>query len=440
MRLTNAAPGNDAEAQFDVILAGVSAAGPVGWNLTADAGTAAGLEVYSLATIETPRLVDRFTATSFPARFSTDGSLLDSHGQLTVAPMPHLVLAHYYPWYTPQDWDTEPDLIDRPLVPYSTDSQDDTNRIAREVRAAGIDALVVSWQGKTTGGGFNARRMRIVLNAARAASLQACAYIETYVANPAMDPNAPTDPATMRQWIADIVDLYGRDPAYLRVMNRPLVFVYSASRISHDDWAALRAALRASGRDPLLVGDFYHSTLLDEFDGEYQYSNVLQTSADLRAIDRVESLRVRTFNLLRPSTERRRLWIASVAPGYDDRHIATREVHYVTPRASGAVYDDQWKAAVETAADWVIVTSWNEWRENTEIEPGRLYGTFYLLRTRFWSSAFTGFPALRRPAAALSPIASAGALRTAARTSEPRHSPRSSVEDGRTGQPRPHTR
>jgi hypothetical protein len=36
----------------------------------------------------------------------------------------------------------------------------------------------------------------------------------------------------------------------------------------------------------------------------------------------------------------------------------------------------------------VVVTSWNEWWENTEVEPGERYGTMYAERTRQWTRAF----------------------------------------------------
>lgn len=36
----------------------------------------------------------------------------------------------------------------------------------------------------------------------------------------------------------------------------------------------------------------------------------------------------------------------------------------------------------------MIVTNWNEWWENTEIEPSQRYGTVYLAATRKWTELF----------------------------------------------------
>jgi len=34
------------------------------------------------------------------------------------------------------------------------------------------------------------------------------------------------------------------------------------------------------------------------------------------------------------------------------------------------------------------VTSWNEWWENTHVEPSERYGSTYLQRTRVWANTF----------------------------------------------------
>jgi hypothetical protein len=76
-----------------------------------------------------------------------------------------------------------------------------------------------------------------------------------------------------------------------------------------------------------------------------------------------------------------------VTPGFDDTKLVGRVGRQVA-RANGQVYDAQWDAAVTSGADWVVVTSWNEWWENTQIEPGVRYGTVFLDRTRAWAAAF----------------------------------------------------
>ena len=132
---------------------------------------------------------------------------------------------------------------------YSTDAQTDVSYQVAQAQAAGIDAFVVSWQGLDAFNGFNDRRMRIVLEAAQSSGLRVCTYTETIVANAGNNTTLPTDPQTMFEWLADLVDRYGSHPAYLRVADRPVIFIYAASRLTLSDWTELRARLRGTYRN-----------------------------------------------------------------------------------------------------------------------------------------------------------------------------------------------
>jgi glycosyl hydrolase family 99 len=391
LQLSRNVAGQPAEARFDIILADAVPGSVLTWSLTSDSNAETSIEVYSMADVNRATLVDRFVSTSTAAQFTSAPTLIPSFGRLEADRfLPRLVLAFYYPWYTVDTWQSA-QLVDRPVPRYSTEAQADVTRQARQARALGIDAFVVSWQGLGPGAdssaGFNDRRMRLALEAGAAAGMKVCVYTETYVANPGSNPTAPIDPQTLYEWLADIVDRYGSHPAYLRVGDRPVIFTYAATLFPQQNWAEVMARLRSSGRNPFLVGDFSRSTLLDVFDGEYQYTNVFTSGDALVEQNRAESLRVRTFNLLEQG-DRRRLWVASVTPGFDDSRLAGRPTAHFVDRASGLVYDRQWSAAIDTTADWIVVTSWNEWWENTHIEAGERYGTTYLDRTRVWAGAF----------------------------------------------------
>jgi glycosyl hydrolase family 99 len=387
LQLSRNVPGQSAEARFDIILADAAPGTAIAWNLMAASSAETQVEVYALSDLNHATLVDRFVSGATSAQFTSSSDLLVAPGRVRVLPFrPRLVLAHYYPWYTTETW-RDPQMADRPPRLYSTEAQTDVNIQVIQAASAGIDAFVVSWQGLEAQGGFNDRRMRIVLEAARSTRLRVCAYTETYVANPDNNPNAPTDPKTMFEWLADLVDLYGSHPAYLRVDGRPVIFIYLAPRLSEADWTEIIARLRSTGRNPFLVGDFVRSTLLEPFDGEYQYTNVFSSGASLVDVNRTESLRVRTYSLLRQG-DRRRLWVAPVTPGFDDSRLVDRVPPHVVDRSNGSVYDQQWTTAIDTGADWIVVTSWNEWWENTHVEASERYGTTYLERTRAWANAF----------------------------------------------------
>lgn len=386
MGLGRNVPGETAEAQFDAVLARVT--GPlVTWHVTAEDETQqTQIEVYSVPSFDRPKLVDRFTLDRSDTRFTSQWALLDGGGGLRLdRARPRLVLANFYAWYNESTWRDER-LADRPLRLYSTDSDTDLDRLVHQAHGAGVDAFVVSWQNGPTD--MYDRRLQRVLDAAARGGMRVSAGPETFVANPALVWSSTTDPQTMLDWIVTIVDRFGSHPAYLRIDGRPVIFIYASSQLQDAPWSDIRARLRASGRNPLLIGEQFESRLLAYFDGEYQYINVAWPEPYHDLYD-AQGLRTRTFHLLRPEWQpQRRFWVASVTPGYDDQRLPDRSTPLTVDRQGGRVYDDMWSAAIDTEADWIIITSWNEWWENTEIEPSERYGTLYLDRTRFWASQF----------------------------------------------------
>jgi len=63
-----------------------------------------------------------------------------------------------------------------------------------------------------------------------------------------------------------------------------------------------------------------------------------------------------------------------------------RNPGFVVSRERGThrTYDLLWRAALGSAPDWVLITSFNEWHEGTEIEPGVEYRGEFIRRTREW--------------------------------------------------------
>ena len=376
--------GSNLDLQIDAIVAGVREKTNVGWNLTAE--TSAHVEV--LNNNRGPVPVDSFDFTAGSARFSTSADLLRTGGPLP-APPPlnsRLVLAFFYPWWNPDNW-SSPIFIDRPLQPYSTESVSDLSRVMTQAKDAGLDALVVSWSGKAFDGGIDNRRMLNCLSAGQNAGIKVATLFETTVANP-QHVDGSADRGTVFRWLVDIVDTYASHPAYLHVGNRPVVLAYAAQRMSQEGWRDALSRLRASGRDVLLIGEGINSTRLGALDGLFFYPSNDLAGDDIRTFDRAQTLSVRTYHLLPGDPIGRRIWVATVSPGYDDTHLNDGRVARVTDRESGKYYERQWQSAVDMRADWIVVTSWNEWFENTQIEPSARYSDLYVRLTKEWANRF----------------------------------------------------
>jgi hypothetical protein len=69
------------------------------------------------------------------------------------------------------------------------------------------------------------------------------------------------------------------------------------------------------------------------------------------------------------------LWIAPAAPGFDARLVGGTNV---VERRDGATLRSELDAATASQPDAVGLISWNEFSENTHVEPSERYGSRYL--------------------------------------------------------------
>jgi hypothetical protein len=72
---------------------------------------------------------------------------------------------------------------------------------------------------------------------------------------------------------------------------------------------------------------------------------------------------------------RQGLWIAPAAPGFDARLVGGTSA---VDRKNGDTLRKEYDAAVSASPDAVGLISWNEFSENTHIEPSVRYGSRYL--------------------------------------------------------------
>ncbi|MBV8938023.1 MAG: glycoside hydrolase family 99-like domain-containing protein, partial [Alphaproteobacteria bacterium] len=78
----------------------------------------------------------------------------------------------------------------------------------------------------------------------------------------------------------------------------------------------------------------------------------------------------------------------TIIPGYDDRKTGRPPPRPVTDRWGGETYRVLWQEAIAAAPDYVLITSWNEWHEGSELEPSVEYGSRILDETAAFSRAF----------------------------------------------------
>ncbi len=288
-----------------------------------------------------------------------------------------LVLAFYYAWYDMATWDRP--LPDYPAQRYISADPATIERHVLWARQAGIDALVQSWYGPWTANNQTETNFALLLDIAARYGLFAAVDLE--VTSPFI--SAPADVVAA---LRHVLTVHAAHPAYLRAGGRPVVFFWRQQRYPVETWETIRREVDPDHRS-LWIAEGTDLEYLRVFDGNHLYSVAWSATP--------EDVLIRWGNRVRDwgrKNGRAPLWVATVMPGYDDRATGRADA-FVRDRAGGDYYRRCWQGTIASGADWVILTSFNEWMEGTQIEPSVHYGEFYLDLTRELAAAYRAAPA-----------------------------------------------
>jgi hypothetical protein len=268
----------------------------------------------------------------------------------------------------------------------------------------GIDFFAVDWW---PGRARQNDRLDQLLAVPDLGAFRFCVFYETQQLG--FDPSTGTTlltPRAVDRFVADLTDLghrYLGHPNYLRVGGRPVVVLYLTRTLVGDVAGAVaqgRAALQQQGFDVLLVGDEVFWTVARSGPRRGPTVRVPQPArAELfdaiTAYNLYESRRpglagygagssfvadARTlYDTYRYATGGRVPVVPGVLPGFNDRGVRSSLGHPVIPRpwAEGEpqesflahLLDDLAAPLVDERLPRLVVTSWNEWNEDTAIEP-----------------------------------------------------------------------
>ncbi|HSC88541.1 MAG TPA: endo-1,3-alpha-glucanase family glycosylhydrolase [Polyangiaceae bacterium] len=274
-----------------------------------------------------------------------------------LAPTDERGIALYYPWYSLDSWQSE-DLMDAPVTPYASNVPADVRRQMQQAKSAGITGFIVSFTGAGTSSDEN---IAMMLDVAEEEDFVVGFFLETTIEGLT---NNPDGIAASLEYIDAT---YGEHPALMQVDGKAVVVPWLTCNTTLENWQAARQKVRDAGHDVWLVQDCQDMDYIVDFDGVW-YDGAIGGLGE----------KVRYWSVLADEPAPK-LWIPTAMPGFDEHLLDDRGPNpRVYPRNDGDVYRAALAAAVGSTPHWVAIYTWNEWWENTHIEPSEAFGNQYL--------------------------------------------------------------
>jgi hypothetical protein len=297
------------------------------------------------------------------------------------------VLAYYYIWFDPTSWDRA--KIDYPqLGDYSSDDPNVVRQHVEWAKSAGIQGFIVSWKDTAT----NDRRLKLLMQIAKQENFKLAMIYQglDFTRKPLPASRVAADLRTFQQQ-------YAPDPVFYRMGGKVLTIWSGTWAFTANQVAAATAPVRGS----LLVLSTEKSVqgyerISGATDGDAYYWSSVDPQTDPGYATKLKAMAAAVH-------KDGKYWIAPFAPGFDARLVGgTKSVS----RGDGQVLRAEYSAALSSSPDMLGLISWNEFSENSYIEPSKKYGSFYLDTLRDLRSA--SLPANAASEDSSSPGAAAG--------------------------------
>jgi hypothetical protein len=269
------------------------------------------------------------------------------------------LLAYYYLWFDPSSWNRA--KTDYPqLGRYSSDDPRVMRQQIEWAKSAGIDGFVVSWKDTPA----NNRRLRRLMAVAKELNFKLAMIYQglDFERRPQPVARVAADFVTFR-------DTFAPDPVYLRLGGKPLTIWSGTWEFSPADVATVTSRVRGSmlvlATEKSVEG---YQRIAGATDGNAYYWSSVNPDTNSNYTAKLNAMSAAVHH-------DGKYWMAPFAPGFDARLVGgTREVD----RKDGETLRRQYAAAVSSSPDVLGLISWNEFSENSYVEPSLKYGTRYL--------------------------------------------------------------
>ena len=292
------------------------------------------------------------------ATFSLSACAPVSNQAVGKATDPVPVLSYYYIWFDTTSWDRA--KTDYPLLGrYSSSNIDVMRQHIKWAKAAGIDGFIVSWKSTEK---LNQRLAQLIKVADEENFKLAIIYqgLDFY-----------RKPLPVVQIDADLsyfIDHFADDPAF-QIYEKPLVIWSGTWEYSRDEVASVvlgkREHILILASEKNLDG---YKRLAGLVDGDAYYWSSVNPDTFPGYADKLAGMGEAVH-------ANSGLWIAPASPGFDARMIGGTSV---VDRKDGQTLQIQFSTALQSSPDAIGLISWNEFSENSYIEPSEKYDHRYL--------------------------------------------------------------
>jgi glycosyl hydrolase family 71 len=269
------------------------------------------------------------------------------------------LFAYYYQWFVPNSWDRA--KIDLPeLGAYSSDDPYVMRKHIQQAKAAGITGFIVSWKDTPT----NTRRLRALMTVAAEEH-----FLLSMIYQGLDFDRKPLPAARVAADFSTFAKQFAFNPVFARMGGKPLTIFSGTWAYSHADVARITSTVRPRvlvlSTEKSVEG--YHR-IADATDGDAYYWSSVNPTTNKNYAQKLNEMSAAVH-------ADAKYWIAPFAPGFDARLVGgTKSV----ARNDGSTLRTEYATALKSSPDALGLISWNEFSENTYVEPSKKFGHRYL--------------------------------------------------------------
>jgi len=276
--------------------------------------------------------------------------------QTPTHPIP--ILAYYYIWFDNGSWNRA--KTDYPILGrYSSDDEAILRQHVQWAKAAGIDGFIVSWKSTDL---LN-RRLDLLATIAEEEEFKLIVIYQglDFERNPLPIARIAND-------LTHFINEFAWRPAF-SLFSKPVIIWSGTWMFSEEEIIQV-----TTGRRNLLyiLASERNIKRYDEIknfiDGNAYYWSSVNPETYPGYPEKLISMSEKVH-------ESGGLWIAPAAPGFDARLIGGTTI---VERNNGETFITQFNTAMSSSPDAIGIISWNEFSENSHIEPSENFGSKYL--------------------------------------------------------------